>query len=163
MIITLQKLKDFENRCLGILIYTTNFKNNIDVPEKEHIQKEHIESTIQNIRFGKKTDFGITKGEQIAQEVAIDSTTQSESWCPLIWKASSKCGYEIPNYEYFKNEINVKFLNSDLNFKQKITELSKIKDWCEYAVRVLNYNFNSIPSGSNDFYNEFVIKKLEEI
>ena len=161
MIITLQKLKDFENRCLGILIYTTNFNKNID-----NHKTGHIRSTIQNIilRFGEDPTFVITKGEQIAQEVAIKSLTQSESWCPLIWKALSKCGYEIPNYEYFENPIsNDLFVNTSLDFEQKITELSNIEGWCEYAVRVLNYEFNDIPLGSNDFEHDYVIRKSQNI
>lgn len=181
MIRTLQELKDFENRCLGILIYNTNnFQNNID-----HHKKGHIRPTIQNIilKFGDIDDsFQITEGEQIAHSVAIERGTQSNSWCPLIWKALSRCGYKIPPYGYFKNPIsNVQFRDESLNiekfeekFEEKIIELSNIKDWCEYAVRVLNYDFNSIPSGSNDyahnfplgsndFYHPFVIKKSKEI
>ena len=170
MITTLQQLKDFESRCLvlnkNLIINETNFKNNID-----NHNTGHIRATIQNIilKFGEPhPDLTfVLKGEIIAQEVMdTKNPTQSNVWCPLIWKALDECGYEIPNYTYFKSNMNnVRFLSNFTidNFNEKITELSNINGWCEYAVRVLNYEFINIPRYSNDFYHHFVKQKSKEI
>lgn len=157
---TLDQLKEFEYKCLNlkkIIINKNNFKRNVD-----NHNTGHIIAAVQNIilRYGNTTEFGITEGEEIAGSIVKNPQgTQSNIWCPLIWKALSQCNYNIPNYTY----LNDKAPNNANNFDTNVTLLKNISWWCEYAVEVLNTDFGPIPDNSNDFQSDFVISNSDRI
>lgn len=156
----LDQLREFENKCLElkeIIKNKENFDKNID-----NKKTGHIIATVQNIilRYGNITDFAITEGEAIARAIVRNPQgIQSSIWCPLIWKALYRCNYNIPNYTY----LNDKAPNNANDFDYNVTQLKNIPGWCKYAVEVLNTDFGTIPPNSNDFEDNFVISRSNEI
>ena len=117
----------------------------------------HIQATVQNIvlRFGPINEiWDITEGEVIAHKVSSDASTQSDRWCPLIWRALAKCEkYNVPD----------ELINAYSNEHQKVdghtNDLKNLEGWCDYAYEVLTNKFVDIPSNSNDFFDPWVIKQ----
>lgn len=132
----------------------------------------HIHSTVQNIilKYGDiDEDFCISKGEIIANQVSAlnksgISGTQSSVWCPLIWNALKLINKDLPIKDNWLNYKTSIIDEKEQNFISLYKELSTLNGWYEYAIKVLNYNFGTtIPPGSNNFDNEFVIKMSDII
>lgn len=137
----------------------------------DNAESGHIKSSVQNIilKYGDIDEiFGISKGEIIAQQISdLNKSgmlgTQSSVWCPLIWNALKLIDKDLPIQDNWLNyETSIKDGTKE-EFIRLYTELSNLNGWFKYALNVLNYNFDKIPSNSNDFYSDFVIKMSELI
>ena len=125
----------------------------------------HIKPTVQNIvlNYGPQDpNFMMPEGVVLAGEVSDYSlSTQSGTWCPLIWRALAKC-QDIPDKLKNSYQSNVEKIGVD-KFNDVVDRLSKIPGWCDYAKKVLTHDFGSIPKGSNDFYHPYVQGKTREL
>jgi len=125
--------------------------------------KSHIKPTLQNIilNFGEVSPITLVKqGVEIANKVSLVNpkgikVTQSNVWCPLIWKALLESGYSVP-IEWTQIKLN----NDDdyIIFNQAIKELVAIPKWHNYAINILVNNTKHYKNGTADFDNELVIK-----
>ena len=118
----------------------------------------HIIPTVQNIVLHYPSQFeGLSpQGVKIAYKVMNPNVgTQSDRFCPLIWRALRKCGKHVPDdlYEGYPNDHD--FVDGHTK------ELSEIPGWCDYAYEVLTHKFD-IPKNSNNFQNKYVIDKSIE-
>ena len=125
--------------------------------------KSHIKPTLQNIilNFGEVSSITLVKqGVEIANKVSLvnpkgTKVTQSNVWCPLIWKALLESGYSVP-----KEWTQVK-LNNEEDYKifnDAVKELATIPKWNKYAVNILVNDNKNYKNGTADFDNELVIK-----
>lgn len=118
----------------------------------------HIIPTVQNIvlLYGPyDPEFMVVQEGQAIADGIYDPTkdTQSDRWCPLIWRALSKCREDVPSRLTQVDENLAKFL------EPSVERLSQLQGWCDYAYRVLTHNFGDIPENSNHFESEFVINQ----
>ncbi len=142
-------------------------KHNIDNYER---QGSHIRPTVQNIilNFGNPIIpyTNILQGQAIAQsasELDLKKLNKSQSWiwCPLIWKALYKSGYNIP---IKWGHINFNNLSKIILFNDIVDKLVNLDGWSIYAFKVLKYKFeNKQLKGNNNFDNNFVINISKKI
>jgi len=140
-----------------IEIFRKSVEKNIDD------YKSHIKPTLQNIilNFGEVSSITLVKqGVEIANKVSLvnpkgTKVTQSNVWCPLIWKALLESGYNVP-----KEWTQVK-LNKDDDYKlfnNAVQELVAISKWSTYAMNILVNDNKNYKNDTADFDNELVIK-----
>lgn len=136
-----------------------NFCKNIDNGNA------HIRPTVQNIvlNFGPQDpNFLMPLGVILAGELSDPSlSTQSGTWCPLIWRALAKCQY-VPDNLKNSYQSDVEKIGVD-KFNGIVDRLSKIPGWCKYANKVLSNDFGNIPLNSNHFDHPYVIQKTREL
>jgi hypothetical protein len=60
--------------------------------------------------------------------------TQSHVWCPLIWCALQRNGYDVPD-EWCV--IKYKNQNFEEEFNRQVDKLSANKNWIDYTVKIL--------------------------
>jgi hypothetical protein len=124
----------------------------------------HIKPAIQNIilNYGKIGEWGISEAQVIAQLVSnlnfANSQTQSNIWCPLIWKALYQCGYNV-NPECIK--VNLPNNENYETFDMLVVQLASLPGWEEYAINILLHDNDHYGENDNDFMSNKVIDKTE--
>jgi len=125
--------------------------------------KCHIKPALQNIilEYGQTTEFGISKAQQIAQNVAKlnpkgIAVSQSDVWVPLIWKALNYVGYDVKPECFDVKLNNYEEYNK---FNEYVKELATLPGWAKYAAYILINDTDNYGNDDNKFDSEKVKQK----